>query len=121
MMSGHFGLSSELAGAIAKRLPHAKNQPSTPGSFFNQFVTYIYIYIYIQARFACLRCAACGHYVSAESPCGRLEQLNLNYFLNFFPLYMYCKQRSTNNFSYGSENMIFEIYTPKNPMSTVES
>ena len=47
MMSRHFALSSELSGAIAKRLPHAKNQPSTPGSFFNQFVTDIYIYIYI--------------------------------------------------------------------------
>ena len=44
MMSRHFALSSELTGAIAKRLPHAKNQPSTPGSFFNQFVTDIYIY-----------------------------------------------------------------------------
>ena len=75
----------------------------------------------LQARFACLRCAAFGHLVSAESPCGRLELLNLNYFFNFFPLYIYCKQRSTNNFSYGSENMIFEIYTPENPMSTVES
>ena len=59
MMSRHFALSSELTGAIVKRLPHAKNQPSTPRSFFNQFVTeiyiltiktrllYIYIYIYI--------------------------------------------------------------------------
>ena len=48
--------------------------------------------------------------------------LNLNYFWNFpFPLYIYCKQRSTKIFSYGSENMIFEIYTPENPMSTVES
>ena len=45
-MSRHFRLSSELTGAIAKRLPHAKNQLSTPGSFFNQFVTDIYIYIY---------------------------------------------------------------------------
>ena len=26
MMSRHFRLSSELSGAIAKRLPHAKNQ-----------------------------------------------------------------------------------------------
>ena len=26
MMSRHFGLSSQLSGAIAKRLPHAKNQ-----------------------------------------------------------------------------------------------
>ena len=47
MMSRHFRLSSELTGAIAKRLPHAKNQLSTPGSFFNQFVTEIYIYKYI--------------------------------------------------------------------------
>ena len=39
MMSRHFGLSSELSVAIAKRLPHAKNQLSTPGNFFNQFVT----------------------------------------------------------------------------------
>ena len=45
MMSQHFALSSELSGAIAKRLPHAKNQLSVPGSFFNQFVTEIYIYI----------------------------------------------------------------------------
>ena len=43
MMSRHFALNSELTGAIAKRLPHAKNQPSAPGSFFNQFVTDIYI------------------------------------------------------------------------------
>ena len=46
-MSNHFRLSSELTGAIAKRLSYAKNQLSVPGSFFNQFVTYIYIYIYI--------------------------------------------------------------------------
>ena len=60
-MSRHFRLSSELSGAIAKRLPHAKNQLSLPGSFSNQFVAelyiltiktrllfvYIYIYIYI--------------------------------------------------------------------------
>ena len=46
MMSRYFCLSSELSGAIAKRLPHAKNQLSEPDSFFNQFVTYIYIYIY---------------------------------------------------------------------------
>ena len=42
MMSRHFRLSSELTGAIAKKLPHAKNQLSALGSFFNQFVTYIY-------------------------------------------------------------------------------
>ena len=43
MMSRHFRLRSELSGAIAKRLSHAKNQLSPPDSFFNQFVTDIYI------------------------------------------------------------------------------
>ena len=50
MMSRHFALSLELSRAIAKRLPHAKNQLSGPGNFFNQFVTdmyYIYKYINI--------------------------------------------------------------------------
>ena len=47
MMSRHFRLSSELTGAIAKKLLHAKNQLSLPGSFFNQFVTDVDIYIYI--------------------------------------------------------------------------
>ena len=47
MMSRHFRLRSELSGAIAKRLPHAINQFSVPGSFYNQFVTDIYICIYI--------------------------------------------------------------------------
>ena len=47
MMSRHFALRSELSGAIAKILPHAKNQFSGPDSFFNQFVTDIYIYIHI--------------------------------------------------------------------------
>ena len=43
-------------------------------------------------------------------------------FLEFFPLYIvYCKQRSTNNFSYGSENMIFEIYTPETPCQPLKS
>ena len=45
MMSGHFHMGSEHSGAIAKGLPHAKNQPSVPGSFFNQFVTEIYILV----------------------------------------------------------------------------
>ena len=43
-MSEHFRLRSELSRAIAKRLPHAYNQLSMPGSFFNQLVTDI-IYI----------------------------------------------------------------------------
>ena len=46
MMSRHFRLSSEHSGAIAKRLPHTQNQLSAPVSFFKQFVTDIYIYIY---------------------------------------------------------------------------
>ena len=40
MMSRHFRLRSELSGAIAKILSHAKDQFSVPGSLFNQFVTY---------------------------------------------------------------------------------
>ena len=82
MMSRHFALNSELTGAIAKILPHAKNQHSAPGSFFNQFVTYIYIYIYIytsiyiyiQARFA-LACAArlADTLCPPEAPFGHLE------------------------------------------------
>ena len=60
MMSRHFRLSSELTGAISKRFPHAKNQLSGPDSFFNQFVTdiyiyytiYIYIYTYIYTHYS---------------------------------------------------------------------
>ena len=37
MMSRYFRLRSELSGAIAKRLPHGKNQHSVLGSFSNQF------------------------------------------------------------------------------------
>ena len=41
-------------------------------------------------------------------------------FLEFFLfMYKYFKQKLTNNYSYRSEK--FEIYTPKNPMSTVGS
>ena len=40
MMSCYFRLRSELSGAIAKILQHAKNQLYVHGSFFNQFVTY---------------------------------------------------------------------------------
>ena len=53
----------------------------------------------LQARFACLRCAACGHFVSAESPCVRLELLNLAYFGNLL-VYKYCKLKLINDFSY---------------------
>ena len=75
MMSRHFSLSSELTGAIAKRLPHAKNQLSVPGSFFNQFVTEIYIY-----KRASLACAARLADTSCppEAPFGRLEVTLVN-------------------------------------------
>ena len=43
MISRHFRLSSEVSGAITKRLTHAKNLLSVDGSFFNQFVTEINI------------------------------------------------------------------------------
>ena len=46
MTSRDFALNSELTGAIPKRLPHAKNKLSVPDSFFNQFVTEIYVYIH---------------------------------------------------------------------------
>ena len=45
MMSRHFRLSSELGGAIAKRLSHAKNQLFVPVSSINS----LYIYIYTSA------------------------------------------------------------------------
>ena len=75
-MSRHFALNSELTGAIAKRLPHAKNQPSAPGSFLNQFVTDIYIY-----KRASLACAARLADTSCppEAPFGRLEVTLVNY------------------------------------------
>ena len=53
MMSRHFALSSEVSGAIAKRLPHAKNQLSVTGSFFNKFVTEVYI-LTIKTRLMCI-------------------------------------------------------------------
>ena len=54
MMSRHFRLSSELSGAIAKKHRHAKNQLSGPGSFFNQFVTDIYIYTHTNIHINCV-------------------------------------------------------------------
>ena len=50
MMSRHFALNSEIR-AIAKRLPHAKHQLSTPGSVSNQFVTYISYILKLQDFF----------------------------------------------------------------------
>ena len=76
MMSRHFSLSSELTGAIAERLPHAKNQLSGPDSFFNQFVTDIYIY-----KRASLACAArlADTLRPPEAPFGRLEVTLVSY------------------------------------------
>ena len=68
-------------------------------------------------KHASLACAA--RLADTACPQSRPKLLNLTYLGNFFPLYKYCKQNLTNNFSYGSENIIFEIYTPENPMSTV--
>ena len=77
-MSRHFALSSELTGAIAKRLPHAKNQLSVPSSFFNQFVTDIYIYTYKRASLACAARLA-DTPCPPEAPFGRLEVTLVNY------------------------------------------
>ena len=55
--------------------------------------------------------------VSLRAP----EVAQSNLFWEFFSLYAYCKQKYTINLSFLSENMIFEIYTTKNPMSTVGS
>ena len=82
MISRHFALNSELNGAIAKRLPHAKNQLCMTGSLFNQFVTEIYIYIrtYIYKR-ASLASAArlADTKCPPEAPFGRLEVILVNY------------------------------------------
>ena len=117
MMNRHFRLSSELGGAIVKRFQHAKNQLSVPGSLFNQFVTDI---IYTSAlRLLALRGLRTLRVrrVSLREP----EVAQSNLFWEFFTLYEYCKQKYTINLSFRSENMIFEIYTTKNPMSTVGS
>ena len=62
MMRRDFHLRAEISRAIAKRLPHAKNQLSMPGSLINQFNTDTYVYS-IYKRFACLCCRAGGHFV----------------------------------------------------------
>ena len=53
MMSRHFGLNSELSGAIAKRLPNAKI------SFLRLAVSSInlllYIYVYTKYILVCIR------------------------------------------------------------------
>ena len=96
MMTRHFRLSSELTGAIAKRLPHAKNQLSGPDSFFNQFVTYIYIYIYTSAlRLLALR-------GSADLPSGRLEILEKQYVA-----FLFCTKYAGLSFVYGSVSQPF--------------
>ena len=85
------------------------------------YMYYLYVlfnFKHLQAHFACLRCAVCGHFVSAESPCGRLELFNLVYSGKLFNLYKYCKRKLTNNLSYCSENIIFGFEAPKNPMLT---
>ena len=54
--------------------------------YVTEYHTFVYSgTIIIFNKRASLACAAaaCGHYVSAESPCGRLELLNLTYFWIF--------------------------------------
>ena len=76
------------------------------------------INVYKRASLACA--ARLAETACLQSrPAGAWIQSKL--FLEFFPRFIYCKQRSTINFLYGSENMIFEIYITENPMSTVES
>ena len=70
------------------------------------FNTILFINLLRTSELPCLRRAACGDFVSAESPCGRLELLNLAYFGNVFTLDKYCKQKLTNDFSYRSKNKI---------------
>ena len=74
MMSRHFALSSELSGAIAKRLPHAKNQLSVTCSFFNQFVTEIYIYT--------TRTKVFDHHENFQTNSSKLNLLKRNMSLN---------------------------------------
>ena len=83
MMSGHFRLSSEVTGAIAKKLLHAKNPLC---SFFNQFVTDIYIY-----KRASLACAArlADTLCPPEAPFGRLEVTLVNYKGDSISKYVY--------------------------------
>ena len=54
----------------------------------------------------------CVRRVALRAP--GVTQSNIFWIFSF----KYCEQRSTNNFSYGSENIIFEIYTPKTPHVT---
>ena len=69
MMSRHFALSTELTGAIAKRVPHAKNQLSAPGSFFNQFVTGIYNFRRSQGDTADTQCPQAAQRKQAKHAC----------------------------------------------------
>ena len=93
MMSRHFRLSSELTGAIAKKLPHAKNQLSGPDSFFNQFVTDIYILYTSALHLLALR--------GLRTLRSRRVALAWNYsilpiFGKLFNLYKYSEHRLTN-------------------------
>ena len=78
-MSRHFRLSSELTGAIAKILPHAKNQLSGLAvSSINSLQIYIDIYIYKRASLACAARLA-DTLCPPEAPFGRLEVTLVNY------------------------------------------
>ena len=71
------------------------------------------VYIYIRATLQTLRVCR----VALRAP--GVTQSNL--FWDFFLLYKYCKQRLTKHFSYGFENIIFEIYSTKTPCQPLEA
>ena len=52
MMSRHFALSSELTGAIAKRLPHAINQLSARGAWVTRHVSTCFQTYFINSEIA---------------------------------------------------------------------
>ena len=89
-MNHHIRLSLELTGAIAKELPHAKNQLSGPDSFFTQFITEIYIWV---------------------NPFGidQWSYTHLSYFYEIFTKeYLYCLCKETRNISIRF-TLVFEI------------
>ena len=79
-------------------------------------------YIFYFHKHASLACAPrLADTLCPQSLSAGAWSLSIAYFGSLVTLYKYCKQNLINNFSYSFENMIFEIYTPENPMSTVES
>ena len=89
MMSRRFALNSELTGVIAKILPHAKNHLSAPGSFFNQFVTYIYIRASFYLLLTHFLCTEDEHIVQKASNVCALQPITTITNLYFLYIYIY--------------------------------